>query len=303
MKCVFLDCAIVNPGDISWERLESICSFKWHERTASEEITERINGAEAVIVDSVGINRTTMEACPDLKYIGVAATGFDHIDIEAAKERGIAVTNVPAYAADAVAQHAVALLLYITNNISRYDAAVKSGKWSRSKDYTFMEAPVTLLAGKSIGIVGYGAIGRRVGEIAEALGMQVNVYSRNPEAAVSSDVVSLNCPLTDENREMIDASFIERMKDGAVLINTARGKLIDEKALADALNSGKLSAAGIDVMASEPPADDNPLLTAENCFITPHIGFIPVEARRTVVETCADNLESFLKGKNLNRIV
>lgn len=303
IKCVFLDCAIVNPGDISWGRLDSLCRFSWYDRTSEECILERLRRSDAAIVDSARINRSIMEACPDLKYIGIAATGFDNIDLKAAEELGIAVTNVPAYAADSVAQHAVALLLYITNSIHIYDQAVKKGKWSKSEDYTFIDAPVMLLRGKSIGIVGYGAIGRRVGEIAKALGMKVNIYSRDPEAAVASDVVSLNCPLTEENIRMVDASFIGRMKDGAILINTARGKLVDEEALAEALVSGKLSAAGIDVMYSEPPSDDDPLLRLENCFITPHIGFIPVETRRKVIETCADNLESFIRGEQLNRLV
>ena len=219
IKCVFLDCAIVNPGDISWGRLDSLCRFSWYDRTSEECILERLRRADAAIVDSARINRSIMEACPDLKYIGIAATGFDNVDLKAAEELGIAVTNVPAYAADSVAQHAVALLLYITNSIHIYDQAVKKGKWSKSEDYTFIDAPVMLLRGKSIGIVGYGAIGRRVGEIAKALGMKVNIYSRDPEAAVASDVVSLNCPLTEENIRMVDASFIGRMKDGAILIN------------------------------------------------------------------------------------
>lgn len=303
MKIVFLDCAIVNPGDISWEGLKKLGAFECHERTTREEIAERLKGAEAVIVDSVEMDRQVMESCPELRYIGVAATGFNHIDLEAAKELGIAVANVPSYAADAVAQHAIALLLYITNKIQIYNDAIIDGQWRMSKDYTFIKAPVTLLAGKSIGIIGYGAIGKKVGQIAEALGMTVNVYSRDPEAAVSSDVVSLNCPLTKENTGMVDEAFIARMKDGAVLINTARGKLVDEYALASALKSGKLSGAGLDVMAGEPPDEGNPLVGLDNCVITPHIGFIPIEARRIVVDTCAENIKSFMEGGSLNRLV
>ena len=303
MKIVFLDCAIVNPGDISWEGLKKLGAFECHERTTREEIAERLKGAEAVIVDSVEMDRQVMESCPELRYIGVAATGFNHIDLEAAKELGIAVANVPSYAAAAVAQHALALLLYITNKIQIYNDAIIDGQWRMSKDYTFIKAPVTLLAGKSIGIIGYGAIGKKVGQIAEALGMTVNVYSRDPEAAVSSDVVSLNCPLTKENTGMVDEAFIARMKDGAVLINTARGKLVDEYALASALKSGKLSGAGLDVMAGEPPDEGNPLVGLDNCVITPHIGFIPIEARRIVVDTCAENIKSFMEGGSLNRLV
>lgn len=303
MNIVFLDHAVINPGDISWERLRKLGTLTCYERTRGAELSERMENAEAVIIDSVELDRSIMESCRKLKYIGIAATGFNHVDLEAAKELGIAVTNVPSYAADAVAQHAIALLLYITNSIQKYNDAIIKGEWRKSEDYTFIKAPVTLLAGKSMGIIGYGAIGSRVAEIAGALGMTVNIYSRDPEAAVASDVVSLNCPLTKENTGMVDAGFIERMKDGAILINTARGKLIDEAALADALRSGKLAGAGLDVMAQEPPADDNPLIGLPNCFITPHIGFIPIEARRIVMDTCADNLESFIRGERLNRLV
>ena len=303
MKCVFLDCAIVNPGDIPWTELEELTEFRWYERTSKDQLADRFRGVEAVIVDSMPVGGDIMRACPDLKFIGIAATGFDHIDLKTAEELGIAVANVPSYAADAVAQHAIALLLSITDRIQVYNDAVAAGEWGRSRDYTFIKAPVTLLSGKSIGIIGYGAIGKRVGEIAEALGMTVNVYSRDPQAAVSSDVVSLNCPLTAENEKMIDREFISGMKDGAILINTARGKLVDEEALAEALKSGKLSGAGLDVLAKEPPDDDDPLIGLENCFITPHIGFIPIEARKTVVDTCAANIRSFLSGGRLNRIV
>lgn len=303
MKCVFLDCKGVNPGDIPWDSLQSVCEFRWYEKTGKDEISERIAGAEAIIIDSVTIDRKLMEQHPGIKFIGIAATGFDNVDLEAAKDLGIAVANVPAYASDAVAQHAIALLLYVANKISLYDRAVKKGQWSKVKDDIPSNGSVLLLSGKSLGIIGYGAIGKRIGEMAQALGMTVNIYSRSPEAAVSSDVVSLSCPLTEKNAGMIDGDFIERMKDGAVLINTARGGLIDEAALAEALKSGKLSAAAADVMASEPPEKDNPLLKLDNFFITPHIGFTPVEARQTVVETCAENLKSFIDGGSLNRIV
>ncbi len=303
MNIVFLDHAIINPGDISWERMRKLGTLTCYERTSASELAERMKGAEAVLIDSVELDRSIMESCKELKYIGIAATGFNHVDLEAAGDLGIAVTNVPAYAADAVAQHAIALLLCITNNIQTYNDAIIKGEWGRSQDYTFIKAPVTLLAGRSIGIIGYGAIGSKVAKIAEALGMTVNIYSRDPEAAVASDVVSLNCPLTKENTGMVDADFIGRMKDGAILINTARGKLIDEDALADALRSGKLAGAGLDVMAQEPPGKDNPLIGLPNCFITPHIGFIPIEARRIVMDTCAENLESFIRGEKLNRLV
>ena len=206
MKCVFLDCAIINPGDISWEKLQSTVEFEYYDRTAPDQIAERLKGAEGVFIDGTALTREIMESCPDLKYIGIAATGYNHVDLDAAKELGIAVTNVSGYAADAVAQHAIALLLYITNKIQIYNNAIADGEWNRAEDYTFIKAPLTLLAGKSIGIVGYGAIGKRVAEIAEALGMTVNIYSRDREAAIASDVLSLNCPLTKENAGMIDAA-------------------------------------------------------------------------------------------------
>lgn len=303
MKIVFLDYAMVNPGDISWAGIAELGAFEAYEKTPKELAVQRLQDADAVIIDSVEMDRRMMESCPKLKYIGIAATGFNHVDLEAARELGIAVTNVPAYAAEAVAQHAIALLLYITNRIQPYNEAVSSGGWRQEGAGIYAREPLMLLSGKSIGIIGYGAIGSRVADIAEALGMKVNIYSRAPQAAISSDVVSLNCPLTRENSGMVDRNFIDKMKDGAILINTARGKLIDEKALAEALISGKLAAAGLDVMAQEPPCEDNPLIKLDNCFITPHIAFIPVETRRTVVDTCVDNLKSFLDGGSLNRLV
>jgi glycerate dehydrogenase len=303
MRIVFLDSAIINPGDISWDGINALGEFVNYKRTSREEIIERLQGAEALFTDGVGIDREIMEACPDLKFIGIAATGFNHIDLDAAKELGIAVANVPAYAANAVAQHAMALLLALTNQVETYNNAINAGEWAKSEDYTFIKAPLTLLAGKSIGIVGYGDIGSKVAQMAEAFGMKVNIYSRDKEAAIKSDVVSLNCPLTKENTGMINAEFISQMKDGAILINTARGKLVDEQALADALKSGKLAGAGVDVLSSEPPAEDNPLVGLPNCYITPHIAFIPIEARTVVIETCAENLKSFIEGGNLNRIV
>lgn len=303
MKIVFLDSAIINPGDIPWEGLQRLGELEVRKRTAREEAVSVIGDAEAVFTDSFAVDRELMESCPNLKFIGISATGFNHVDIEAARELGIAVANVPAYAAEAVAQHAIALLLSVTNQIETYNAAVKAGEWQKSRDYTFIKAPLTLLAGKSIGIVGYGDIGSKIAQIAEALGMKVNIYSRDKEAAIKSDVVSLSCPLTPENRGMVDAEFISQMKDGAILINTARGGLIDENALAEALKSGKLAGAGLDVLAQEPPGADNPLVRLYNCYITPHIGFIPVETRRVLIETCEANLTSFINGRNLNRLV
>lgn len=303
MKIVFLDSAVINPGDISWESIERLGTFQPYKRTAPEEIPGRLFEAEAVFVDSLPLSQEVIEQCPSLKFIGIAATGFNHVDLKAAEKQGIAVANVPAYSTDAVAQHAMALLLSLSNQAELYNKAVVEGEWQNCKDYTFMKAPVTLLAGKSLGIVGYGNIGKKVAQIAEAFGMTVHVYSKEPEKAIASDVVSFHCPLTEENAGMVNQAFIEKMKDGAILINTARGGLVNEADLAAALRSGKLAGAGLDVLAKEPPEEGNPLIGLENCKITPHMAFIPVETRRTVVETCGANLESFIRGERLNRLV
>lgn len=303
MNITFLDSAVLNPGDISWKPIERLGNFTNYKRTSRETFAERMAETEAVFVDSFSLDAELLEQAPKLTFIGIAATGFNHVDLEKAKELGIAVANVPAYSTEAVAQQAISLLLSVTNKVELYNHAVVSGEWQKCKDYTFIKAPVTLLSGRSIGIVGYGNIGKKVGQIAEAFGMTVNVYSQNPEAAVKSDIVSLHCPLTKENEKMVDKGFIENMKDGAILINTARGGLVDEEALAEALKSGKLAGAGLDVMAKEPPEEGNPLIGLENCWITPHIGFIPVETRKVVIDTCGANLESFMKGELQNRLV
>ena len=243
-----------------------------------------------------------IEKCPDLKYIGSMATGYNNIDVKAAAEAGIVVTNVPAYSTDAVAQHTIALLLELANNAGLHNASVQSGDWSRCEHFCYWKKPVMLLAGKSIGIIGYGAIGSKVAEIARALGMTVNIYSRDPEAAVSSDVISLHCPLTEENAKMIDADFISRMKPGAFLINTARGGLVDEYALAGALRSGRLGGAAVDVISREPASEDCPLLGLSNCIITPHMAWSPEEMRQAVIDTITENLKSWMDGNTINQV-
>ena len=288
MKAVFLDCIDINRGDLSWEPVENLCEFKWFLTSIKEEAEDRLKDADAVFIDSFPIDRQIMVDHPHLKYIGIAATGFNHVDIKAAGELGVAVTNIPAYSTDAVAQHAIALLLQLTNHPGTYDDV----------DTT----PLTLLTGKSLGIVGYGNIGRRIGEIAEALGMEVIPYSKDPDRAIKADVVSLNCPLTEENRGMVNSEFISSMKDGAILINTARGALVEEQALADALKSGKIAAAGLDVLTKEPPDETCPLLGLENCVITPHIAFTPRETRKLIIDLLAENLKSFQEGGRKNRI-
>ncbi len=289
IKGVFLDCIDINRGDLSWEPMKSLCEFEYHLTSTEEEAKARLTDATAAFVDSFPIDRRVMENNPQLKYIGIAATGFNHIDLKAAEEMGIAVTNIPAYSTDAVAQHAFALLLQITNHPGTYDDVETT--------------PLTLLNGKSIGIIGYGNIGRQIGSIAEAFGMKVIPYSLDPKGAQEADVLSLNCPLTEKNKGMIDMAFIDGMKDGAIFINTARGGLVDEQALADALKSGKLKAAGLDVLAQEPPDESCPLLGLENCVITPHIAFTPKETREKIIHIMATNLKSFLDGGSDNRIV
>lgn len=302
MKIVFLDHAIVNPGDLSWEPLQRLGELEYYKRSTRAEASDRAADADVLIVDAFGVDKDFIESCPALKLIVIAATGFNHVDIKTAGKRGIGVANVPSYAAETVAQHAFALLLSLTNSIGIYGEAVRNGEWQTAKDYTFIKAPITLLAGKTIGIVGYGSIGKKIASIAEGFGMKVNIYSRDAEAAITSDVVSLSCPLTEDNIHMVDADFISKMKDGAFLINTARGKLIDESALADALTTGKLAGAGLDVMAEEPPVGGSPLLGVPNCHITPHIAFIAPESRQTIMDVCADNIESFAEGGRLNRL-
>lgn len=303
MKMVFADTKIIDRGDIRWNGLEELGNLQLHRDPAPETASEALRGAEALFVDSFPMDEKKFDLCPDLRFIGIAATGFNQIDLEEAKKRGVAVCNVPAYSTEAVAQHAMALLLTLAGRIREYDGEVNGGRWTAEKGAAYEPYPMTLLSGRSLGIVGYGNIGRKVGEIARALGMKVNVYREDPDGTVASDVVSLHCPLTEENRGMVDHEFIGRMKDGAILINTARGALVDEQALAEALRSGKLAAAGLDVMAQEPPETDNPLLALDNCLITPHIAFTPRETRQLVVDVCADNLRAFLRGEELNRIV
>lgn len=288
MKAVFLDYKDINPGDLTWDVFDGLCELEAYVDSTPEEAKARCADAEIVITDSCILDRKFMDACPKLKFIGCAATGYNNVDLEEAKARNIRVTNVPAYSTDAVAQHTIALLLHLTN-LEGHTA------------FALGKMPI-LLNGKSIGIVGYGNIGRKVAEIAEALGMKVNIYSRDREAAVQSDVVSIHCPLNDDTRSLVDGEFISQMKDGAIFINTARGAIVDEDALAEALRSGKISAAGLDVLTKEPPDEDCPLLNLDNCIITPHMAFMPKETREAVVRIVAQNIKSFIEGRDLNAL-
>ena len=303
MDIVVLDGYTINPGDLSWDSLEELGdSLTVYDLTPAEELINRIGKKEVIMTSKCFITREISEKCPDRNYIGSMATGYNNIDVKAAAEAGIVVTNVPAYSTDAVAQHTIALLLELANNAGLHNASVQSGDWSRCEHFCYWKKPVTLLAGKSIGIIGYGAIGSKVAEIARALGMTVNIYSRDPEAAVSSDVISLHCPLTEENAKMIDADFISRMKPGAFLINTARGGLVDEYALAGALRSGRLGGAAVDVISREPASEDCPLLGLSNCIITPHMAWSPEEMRQAVIDTITENLKSWMDGNTINQV-
>lgn len=306
MNIVFLDHHVIDRGDIDWSKMKELGYLTLYPDCLSEEdaiVRLQAAGAEAVLIDEFPITREIMDACPDLKFIGPAATGYNHIDLDCAREKGIAVYNVPAYSTEAVAQHTFALLLTLTNQINRFDRDVHDGLWTTESGYGYEPRDILLLEGKSLGIIGYGNIGKQVAAIAQAFGMTVNVFSQDPQAAVRSDVVTLHCPLTPENRGMVNDAFLEHMKDGAILINTARGGLLDEAAVAYALKTGKLAGLGADVLSAEPPEPDNPFLHAPNCIITPHIAFTPQQIRQRVVDICADNIRSFLTGRDINRIV
>ena len=303
MDIVIFDGYTINPGDLSWDKIERLCDrLTVFDATPPDKALSRIGNSEILMTSKCVITREFMQKCPNLKYIGSTATGYNNIDVAAAADLGIAVTNIPAYSTDAVAQHTIALILELSNHVGLHNSSVQQGQWSDCKYFCYWKKPVMLLAGKSLGIIGYGAIGRRVAEIAKALGMTVNVYSEDSESAMKSDFVSLHCPLTEDNKRMVDSQFIVNMKPGAVLINTARGGLVDERALADALKSGFLSAAAVDVLESEPPSIDCPLIGLDNCIITPHIAWAPKEMRQAVIDILAENLESWLQGGRLNRV-
>ncbi|MDO4517871.1 MAG: D-2-hydroxyacid dehydrogenase [Bacillota bacterium] len=303
MDIVILDGHTINPGDLSWSKIENMAdNFTVYGNTPQDQVMSRIGDSECVMLSKCIVTREMLEQMPNLKYIGVTATGYNNVDVKAAHDLGVAVTNVPSYATDAVAQHTIALMLEITNNVSLHNRSVQAGEWTNSEYFCYWKTPIMLLAGKSLGIVGYGEIGRKVADIAKAMGMTINIYSRNPEETMKSDFISLHCPLTTENAKMINEDFISRMKPGAILINTARGGLIDEEALAKALKNGTLAAAATDVLSKEPPAEDCPLLGLDNCIITPHLAWAPVEMRQIVIDTLASNLASWLEGGQNNRV-
>ena len=319
MKIVVLDGYTLNPGDLSWEAVEAMGELIVHERTAfnQEMIIKTIEDADAVLTNKTPLSKAVIESVPNLKYIGVLATGYNVIDVAAAKQAGIVVSNVPIYGTQAVGQFTMALLLELCHHVGDHNAAVKNGDWTKSKDFCFWNSPLIELSGKTLGIIGFGRIGQATAKMAQAFGLRILAYNRSQDLRLESetlkyveldelleksDFVSLHCPLTTETEGLINSDSISKMKDGAFLINTSRGGLIVEEDLKKALNSGKLAGAAVDVVSKEPIDADNPLLKAQNCIITPHIAWASKEARARLMQTTVENLKAFVKGKPINKV-
>jgi glycerate dehydrogenase len=316
MKIVVLDGYCENPGDLSWEPLKQFGELVVYDRTPEdkEEVIKRIGDADVLVGNKVPITGEIMDACKNLKYITVLATGYNVIDVAAAKERGIPVSNVPTYGTAAVAQHTIGLLLEICHHIGHHDQQVKAGRWENGEDWCFWDYPLIELDGKTMGIIGFGKIGQATGRLAKALGMKVLAAGSRPTDAgreiaeyvevddvlAQSDVIALHCPLFPNTKDIICKENIAKMKDGGILLNSSRGGLVVEQDLPDALNSGKIYAAAVDVVSTEPIVGSNPLLTAKNCIITPHIAWAPKEARQRIMNTTADNIAAFIAGAPVN---
>ena len=317
MQIVVLDGYTENPGDLSWASLEALGELTVYDRTSHVEapiIAERIGGAEVAVVNKTPVSKATIDRCPNLRAIAVMATGYDAVDCGYAKEKGIPVMNVPTYGTACVGQYAIALLLEICHHIGHHSDTVRAGKWAGSIDWCYWDYPLIELDGKTAGIIGFGRIGQTTGRIARALGMEVLAYDLYPSDAgraigeyvaldelyARADVISLHCNLTPENTGMINKDSIARMKDGVILINNARGQLVCEQDLADALNCGKVYAAGLDVVSTEPIRGDNPLLKAKNCIITPHISWAPRESRQRIMDCAVANVKAYLAGKPIH---
>ncbi|NLL23856.1 MAG: D-2-hydroxyacid dehydrogenase [Spirochaetales bacterium] len=313
-KIVVLDGYALNPGDLDWTPLQAYGELTVYDRTEPKDVVKRIGDAEIIFTNKTILTRETIIQAPKLKYIGVLATGYNVLDMGAAREKGIVVTNIPAYSTDAVAQFTFALLLEITNRVQRHsDAVIRDNRWTTCKDFCFWDYPLIELANKKMGIIGYGAIGKAVGKVAKALNMEVLAYSpsldpKHPDRAsmetiyAESDIISLHLPLTEQSRGMINRETIAGMKDGVIILNTGRGPLVNEQDLADALNSGKVYAAAVDVVSVEPIKADNPLLKAKNIIITPHIAWAPLQTRERLLGIAIRNVERFLAGKPINRV-
>ena len=316
MKIVVLDGYGLTPGDLSWDAVSQLGELTVYDRTSSEEVIARSAGAEAILTNKTVITAEIMEALPDLKYIGVLATGYNVVNIDAAREKGIVVTNIPAYSTPSVAQMVFAHILNIAQQVQHHSEEVRKGRWTNNTDFCFWDTPLIELREKKIGLVGLGHTGFNTARIAIGFGMQVTAYTSKSslqlppeikkrtldELFSECDIVSLHCPLTDETKELVNAERLRLMKPTAILINTGRGPLVNEQDLADALNAGKLYAAGLDVLSSEPPKADNPLLTARNCYITPHIAWASLEARTRLMDILVENIKAFQAGKPVNNV-
>ena len=314
MKIVILDGYAANPGDLSWDEMKQLGECLIYDRTSPTEVLERSQGAEILLTNKTVLDAKTINALPDLRYIGVLATGYNIVDTDTAKERGVIVTNIPAYSTDSVAQMVFAHLLNICQQVQHHSEKVRKGRWSACPDFCFWDTPLIELRGKKIGIVGLGHTGSRTARIAIAFGMEVYAYTSKSSFQLpheikkmeldalfaECDVISLHCPLTPDTREMVNARRLSLMKPTAILINTGRGPLVNEQDLADALNAGRIYAAGLDVLSQEPPRADNPLLTAHNCYITPHIAWASTAARERLMRIAVDNVKAYAEGKAIN---
>ena len=313
MEIVILDGYTLNPGDLSWEGVKKLGNCTFYDRTPPELTVERAKEADAVFTNKVVLNKEVIEQLPQLKYIGVLATGYNVIDMEATRAAGITVTNIPAYSTASVAQMVFSHILNFAQNVAIHAKSVAEGEWAESMDFSYWETPQMELAGKTLGIIGFGQIGQAVANIALAFGMKVIFNNRSQKETAldarqvdldtllaESDFISINCPLTDENKGFINKETIEKMKPEVFLVNTGRGPLINEKDLADALNNGRIAGAGLDVLSTEPPSEDNPLPKAKNCSITPHIAWATFEARTRLMQIATENLKAFLDGNPQN---
>lgn len=315
MKIVVLDGYTCNPNDLSWDMFEDLGELTVYDRTKPSEVLERTKDADVLLTNKTVLNKEMILQLVHVKYIGVLATGYNVVDVATAKEKGIIVTNVPGYSTDSVAQHVFSLLLEITTRVGHHDQTVKSGRWSDNADFCYWDYPLMELAHKTFGVLGYGRIGKQTAVIAKAFGMNVIAYDRgrtNHDGIVEkvslaqlfarSDIISLHVPLSEDTREIINKNSLSMMKDGVILINTSRGPLINESDLAQALKSKKVKAAGLDVLTQEPPAADNPLIPLDNCLITPHIAWAPIEARERLLHIAAENLKKYQEGIEQNRV-
>lgn len=315
MKIVILEGHIINPGDISWEALSELGELTIYDHTTKEQAPQRIADADIVLAGKINFNAELMDNAKNLKFICELATGYNNIDIEAASERGITVSNIPAYSTPSVVQHTFALLLELCMRTGQHNESVKAGKWNTCRDFCFWETSLKELWGKTMGIIGYGQIGRAVSQVAVSFGMKVLACAAHPrdssgidgvqmatvdEIFEKSDVISLHCPLTNENRGLICADTISKMRDGVIIINTARGALVNETDALEALNSGKLFGYATDTLSLEPPINGNPLFGAPNCIITPHIAWAPIESRKRLISTAVENVRAFIEGKPVN---